>query len=226
MSTWNMGMRVFLLAVGISGTAHAALQDRGGGLIYDTDLNITWLQNPSLQSMTWDQALAWVDNLSYFDSVRNVFYTDWRLPAFTDTGTLGCDYEYSGSDCGYNVDTSTGELAHLFYDELGNKSYFSPTGEGAQAGWGPVNQGPFSTPNPLPYYYWYDSEYAPYTDGAWAFNFNSGLQGGLVKDGVGWTWAVRTGDVAAIPEAQTYALMLAGLVLVSAAARRRKQTNI
>jgi hypothetical protein len=31
------------LALTLTGTAHAALVNRGGGLIYDTTLNLTWL---------------------------------------------------------------------------------------------------------------------------------------------------------------------------------------
>ena len=34
---------LIVVALGASSVANAALVDRGGGLIYDTDLNITWL---------------------------------------------------------------------------------------------------------------------------------------------------------------------------------------
>jgi len=34
-----------LLVFGVVGIANAALIDRGGGLIYDTDSGITWLQD-------------------------------------------------------------------------------------------------------------------------------------------------------------------------------------
>ena len=46
---------------------------------------------------------------------------DWRLPTVTDTGGSGCsDYGYTGTDCGWNVDLSTGEMAHMYYSTLGN----------------------------------------------------------------------------------------------------------
>jgi hypothetical protein len=54
-----------LLAAGLSGAAQAALVDRGGGLIYDTDLNVTWLQDANYAQtsgydadgrMTWGDA--------------------------------------------------------------------------------------------------------------------------------------------------------------------------
>jgi len=84
-----------ILAFGLSGAAQATLIDRGGGLIYDDVLNITWLRDANYAAtqftnsggsegdadglMTWDAATAWADGLSYYDSVRDVTYTDWRL---------------------------------------------------------------------------------------------------------------------------------------------------
>ena len=71
----------FTLAVSIS--ANAALIDRGGGLIYDDDRDITWLAdaNYAMTSgydadgmMTWSEAMTWAGNLNYGG------YTDWRLP--------------------------------------------------------------------------------------------------------------------------------------------------
>ena len=87
----NTKIRVAALAVAatLSGAAQAALIDRGGGLIYDTDLNVTWLKDANYAQtsgydadgrMTWGQSMTWADNLGYYDSVRGVTYTDWRLP--------------------------------------------------------------------------------------------------------------------------------------------------
>jgi hypothetical protein len=80
-------------------TSNAALFDRGGGLIYDDLLDITWLQyaNYSGQTMTWDDATDWVGNLDYHG------YDDWRLPV--------SDTSCSGSDC------INSEIGHLFYTE-------------------------------------------------------------------------------------------------------------
>lgn len=66
-----------LLIVGLSGTAQATLIDRGGGMVYDDVLNITWLQDANQGAgsafddgvntadglMTWDSAVAWADGL-------------------------------------------------------------------------------------------------------------------------------------------------------------------
>lgn len=83
----------------IATSSPAALIDRGEGLIYDDDLNITWLQyaNYTNQTMTWNEATVWVENLIYQG------YDDWRLP-FSDVTCTG-----------YNCTES--EMGHLFYGE-------------------------------------------------------------------------------------------------------------
>lgn len=223
----------------VSGAAQAALVDRGGGLIYDTDLNVTWLKDANYAQtsgydadgqMTWSEATTWAAELSYYDSVRNVTYTDWRLPTTTDTGTPGCNWAYGGTDCGYDVDPASSEMAHLYFSELGNLSYFTATGpnsgtfSGAYAGGANPNStldntGPFI--NFQSSIYWSGTEYAPDASFAWAFNTQYGTQGSYLNYSSFYALAVRPGDVAAVPEAHTYALMLAGLGLVGWRARRR-----
>jgi hypothetical protein len=86
---------LFLL---ISTSTPAALVDNGGGLIYDEDLDITWLADAnSGGAQKWDDALAWAASLN------NGGTMGWRLPtADTCTGP-SCDAEFN----------------HLFYNELG-----------------------------------------------------------------------------------------------------------
>src|SRR4029077_3619383 len=71
------------------------------GLIYDSDLNITWLQNanPAGVGMSWNDATAWVDAFVYAG------FDDWRLPNSPAT-TSGFINE--------------GELGHLYYTTLGD----------------------------------------------------------------------------------------------------------
>lgn len=79
---------------------NAALIDRGTGMIYDTALGITWLQDANYAQtsgydvdgkMTWYEANAWAEQLVYGG------YFDWRLPtAFPN------------------------EMGHLYYSELNN----------------------------------------------------------------------------------------------------------
>lgn len=235
-----MNTAIHIAALGVAATlamtsaAQAALVDRGGGLIYDTDLDVTWLKDANYAKtsgydadglMTWSDAVTWAANLSYYDSVRDVTYDDWRLPTTTDTGTPGCNWAYSGTDCGYNVDPAS-EMAHLYFVELGNLSYYTTTGAigGAYAGGANPsstldNVGPFI--NFQSYNYWSGTEYAQDPTYAWVFYTGYGYQYGLGKTYSFYVLAVRPGDVAAVPEAQTYALMLAGLGLVGWRARRR-----
>ncbi|MDP3136852.1 MAG: PEP-CTERM sorting domain-containing protein, partial [Burkholderiaceae bacterium] len=55
------------------------------------------------------------------------------------------------------------------------------------------------------------------------YTTNGNFTGAAIPSSVGYAWAVRDGDVLAIPEPEVYTLMLAGLMLVGVAARCRKQ---
>jgi hypothetical protein len=249
----NPSIRTTLIASGLvaaslatvfaSGAAHAALQGRdlNGNLVtfeayYDTDLDTTWLADANYAQtsgydadgrMTWAVANTWAANLSFFNPLTNQTYADWRLPTTTDTGTAGCATANSGADCGYNVDTASSEMAHLYFVTLGNQSYYTTTGAVSGAFEGGANPnstldnvGPFT--NFQSDYYWSDTEYAPDPSDAWVIVTYDGYQGGVDKLYSFYALAVSPGDVAAVPEAETYALMLAGLGLVGFAARRRQ----
>lgn len=242
------------LALSLSGGANAALFDRGGGLIYDDVLNVTWLQNANYGAgstfddgisstdglMTFGNTLAWVTNLSYFDSVRNVTYTDWRLPSVypvhfvQDWRNYNFTYSTDGStDHGYNISapgstypgTTASELAFMYYQNLENKGYFDTQGIHL-VGFGLVDDP--SNPNDeslfinlQPDIYWAYNGYVIPELGAWEFSMYDGMQPNYAG-GARYAWAVRDGDVAAVPEPEIYAMMLAGLGLVGAAARRQR----
>lgn len=230
-----------LLAAGLaaSGASQASLVNRGGGLYYDTTLDVTWLQNSNSAgtAMTWSQATAWADGLNYFDSVRGVTWSDWRLPTTTDFGTPGCNFSYGGTDCGYN---STGsELAHMFFNNLGLKSaYFSngtyqanhgldsyppcPVGVPCTQIVPPADIAPYNLQNGS---YWSGTTDAGNGGHAWYFNFGEGYQGTGDKTDTRYAWAVRAGDVLApVPEPEAYAMLIAGLGLISAVASRRRRS--
>jgi len=204
----------------------AALIDRGGGLIYDSALNITWLQDANYSRssgydpngmMSWSQAMTWASNLNYYDMVRDKNLTGWRLPSSTPipilTDSVGQLYPYLGNkydgtgNVGFNITKPTSELSHLYYADLGNRSYYDT--DGNFIGVPTVNAGPFINYSGN---YWTNSDYlqrmidpsgVAYIDSSYAvtvdtFGYQSGQQkiAGTSYFGLGHTaWAVRPGDV-------------------------------
>ena len=54
----KQALRTTLLATFLATPVHATLIDRGGGLIYDDVLEVTWLHDASLGGVrTWDDAV-------------------------------------------------------------------------------------------------------------------------------------------------------------------------
>jgi hypothetical protein len=175
--------------------------------------------NTSNGRMTWYGAMAWAE---WLGSIDYAGVDDWRLPAIIDTGAAGCQFAYVGTACGYNVDTSTGELASLWYDTLGNIAYYDTSGSGPQSGWGLSNTGPFGT-SMQDYAYWSGTEYAPSPGGAWDFNTLYGRQAYDDKVSQSYGWAVRPGQVAAAPLPGTALLMALGFGALSLSRRARRR---
>jgi len=181
--------------------AGAALIDRGafnngfGGtmhLIYDTDLDITWLGDANFAETSGfaiDGLMDWTTaTTDWAPSLTVGGFTDWRLPtALNGDGSGPCDgFGCTGSEMGhlYYVEGITAAAPGLLFD------------------------------NVQPFVYWSGTESAPNPDRAWYFDFRPGYQYFTVKDGPLSAWAVRSGDVSAppIPEPSTIILLGSGLV--------------
>ena len=193
--------------VGNTGTTNA---------FYDTVLGITWLRDANVNGlMNWNTANTWANNLE----VSGV--NGWRLPTATASGLAVCSN--GGTNCGYNVPVSSSEMAHLFYETLGNVGYTSVNGTYPQVGYGLTNKGNFLALQSGPY--WSGTSYSSGSNQAWLFDTNLGYQGVYGETTPMFALAVHPGDVgavvASVPEPETYAMLLAGLGLIGAVARRR-----
>jgi hypothetical protein len=157
------------------------LIDRGEGLLYDIERNITWLQDANYAAtvrrspdgqLRWNDAMTWVAGLRY----RGI--SGWRLPDARDV-------DRSGPQVGN--DYAGGEIGHLFIVAAKRMSPPDLT---------LTNFYPFSI-------YWYRNE-ASATE-AYAFKMFGLKQGPLDKDPWGGfgvptdkilAWPVHDGDVA------------------------------
>jgi hypothetical protein len=231
-------------------TANASLLSRAGGQAhYDTDTNLTWVADANLACtqgyplatpgscgpsgvgglggrMDWATAVGWAASLNTQNGgLGYLGISDWRLPTVIDTGASGCDFGYSGTDCGYNVNLSSGEMAHLFYSTLGNIGRYDTAGgfSGCSVPFYPspgclASTGPFS--NLQPRDYWTGMEYALSADRAWLFYFHVGYQDyGIKANDDYYAWAVHDGDPFAVVTIPPTLLLFGSSLPMSSVAR-------
>lgn len=212
---------LFVAASGASSVSHAALVDRGGGLIYDTALNITWLANADLAatntfglvfgadgSMNWTTAQSWIGAMN---TNNYLGYSDWRLPTTLQPDAT-CSSQSGGSSGAYCTGS---EMGQLFYNELGGVP-----GQNISTIHNNANYNLFT--NVQDSFYWSGTEYAPDTTYAWYFNMGNGDQGVDNKLNGDYVWAVRPGDVAAVPIPAAVWLFGSGLLGLLGVTRRQK----
>jgi hypothetical protein len=206
-----------VISLAWSVAAQAALIDRGGGLIYDSDRNITWVANANLGAgsefddgfsntdgfMTWQSAVNFAAGLVYGG------FDDWRLPTtLVSDGTCGTPGPAFGTNC------TGSELGHLYNTELGG-TVLSPAGVTAAPG-----PGPFT--NIQADGYWSGTQF----DATFAYVLNFGFSGQQAADNKSlgyYAWAVRDGDVTAVPAPFAGWLMGTGVLALAGRLRRRRR---
>lgn len=209
---------------------------------YDMVLGITWLRDANFAQtvgfdsdgrMTWAVANDWAAGLD-FNGISG-----WRLPDTAPVDGVAYDYNLKrdgSSDRGSNISApgtvyagSTGsEMAHMFYNTLGNLALFDTSGNPNQPGYGLTNSGPFDNVNSSNWY-WSDTEHTLNEGFAWIFTMASGSQTVYNKTGVDFpAWAVHDGDVGMSVVPIPAAAWLFGSVIIGAAGivgRRKKRAS-
>lgn len=199
--------------------ANAELISRGSGLVYDTDLNITWLSDSNLgrgsvyddgtqlsdERMTYASAVAWASALVFAG------YSDWRLPK-TPQRDISCGLDNSAVNYGFGC--TGNELGHLFYTEfLSNAGHrVSESASQYLALFGPIADETGATP------YWFDSVWC--CDNKPGFEFAGGELIYAPLNAQYYAWAVRDGDIVLIPEPPKISLLALALVIGSLVCRR------
>ncbi len=210
-----------------SAASQAALIDRGGGLIYDDVLNVTWLQDASYAatsgsapfgSLQWQEAHDWAAGLEYYDSARGVVWDDWRLPS-----TINAQ-----SSWGWDTTGTTSELAYMYYVNLGYAPDFEPIPSDpfpSGAGYNPFINIVYRS-------YWSDTQNVTEYAGtrAWYLHMHFGEQGEAGLTDYLKVWGVRDGDVglptvSTVPVPGSFGLFAAAMGL-AAFMRRRKPLAI
>jgi len=212
-----------LFSLGLATTsANAALVSKlGGQVIYDTDLNLSWLTNANLAasntfgvsgiaadgSMDWNTANTWIAAMNLDGPNGYLGVSDWRLPVTIQPDPSCSDQSSTGA--GFGSGCTASEMGHLNNIEgiFWNSSSTSGT---------PFSNLQFNE-------YWSSTEFVSDTTGAWAYGFDLTGQTVINKNSIGgFAWAVRSGDISEVPLPATAWLFASGLIGFIGISKRKR----
>lgn len=223
--------------------ASAALVSQlGGAVVYDTDLDISYVANANLALsnlfglstgsypihpddstalygglITSFGGMSYSGALYYIDAMNAANYlgfSDWRLPA-----TLVPDAGCTGVALSTGFGCTGSDLGHLFYTELGATSGTSVLATG-----NPTELAKFSNllNASTGSMYWSAMDYNSDPNTAYFFRYDSGQQGGASKNTSVGVWAVRDGTSAVVPVPPAFLMFISGLLGLIGIARRKR----
>jgi len=207
----SLTSRVFatVIFLGFVLPAQATLLSRlSGAAAYDDVLKITWTTDASISVLdSGTNQVAWASSLNYLG------FDDWRLASMSVSAGVPTGTNRSVVDCSSvtELDCRDNELGYMYYYNLGGTIGDNLTGNHTL---GDV------TLTDVQSNYWSGTVFNPINP--WAFFYGNGSQNPVGEIAGNYGWAVRSGDVAAVPEPATLALFGIGLAGLGFARKKRK----
>lgn len=216
------------------GTWETTLQARdinGDGKVdayFDRALNITWLADWDVYkqwkngefSVYWREASAWASSLDVYG------VTGWRLPLVSDDGGSNSPCAAAVNFCGTDPGVNSSELAHMWYETLGNIACYP--GDPCYADGKSEMTNTANFVNMYGTKYWSGASYGTQAGAYWDFDLYRGYQYFAGQYAAQHhAIAVRDGDVPTFsnPEPSVLALVAAGLLGIAATRRRKPATR-
>lgn len=159
---------------------YAALIDRGDGLIYDDEQDITWLQDinyAQTSNYTWNGRLTWFEAIDWASNLSYQGFSDWRLPS------AGPNPQWTSGD-------TSSEMGYMYYENLNMPAGNSPLNSSFVDG---ITGDTVSFSGLTIEYYWTSDSASEST--ANVFRMYNGYTEQRAKYSKIFAWAVHDGDI-------------------------------